>query len=249
MSRLGLFARSFFLQSGFSDERRQALGFAWALDPELRSAYREEKALAAARHRHLSCFNTQPCASPLILGTIAALEYRAAAGDAAATQRAAAMKSALCGSLAGAFDALFWGALRPLSAATAVAVGALLMRLHVSDALLVGPLAGLVAFNAPSFILRWKGARMGLAEAERAALSAAELPVQSWLKLARVAAVAAVVAAALAVFSLPLLPHRGLAAAAFAAGALLGPLAGGALRLTAAAGALGALASSAGWRP
>ena len=36
--RARMFLRCLFLQSGFADESRQALGFAWAMDPALRVA-------------------------------------------------------------------------------------------------------------------------------------------------------------------------------------------------------------------
>ena len=94
--RWSLFLRLPLLQAGFGDERRQGLGFAWAIDPALREAYALDAAgLSAARGRALAPFNCQPCAAGVPLGVAAALEARASAGDAGAIARSSALKSAL----------------------------------------------------------------------------------------------------------------------------------------------------------
>lgn len=246
--RLRMLARSLLLQAGFGDERRQALGFAWALDPALADAYaRDAAGLAAARARHLAPFNAQPFAASLPLGAAAALEARAAGGDAAAAARAVELKAALGSALSGAADAFFWGSLRPLAAAAAVLGAACAWRLGFRRPLACGAGLGLLIFNVPSLWARWAGLGAGLEQGEAAALTACSLPAQSWIRAARRAAVVLIFAAVWAVLALPFEIPRLPAAAAFAAGAALGRFTAGPLRLIAAAGLLGALAATAGW--
>ena len=248
-----LFLRSLLLQAGFCDERRQGLGFAWAIDPALESAYAGDAAgLRAARLRHLAPFNAQPYAAALPLGVAAALEARAAGGDSGAAARGSALKGSLGAALSGAADAFFWGSLRPLAAASAVCGGIAAMYLDSPRPFVCGAVVGLALFNAPALWTRWAGLGLGLREGEGAAVAACALPAQKWIRAARVAAIAAVVAAAAAGLSFDratLGMPRALAALAFAAGAGLGRFAGGRLPLSAAAGALGALAAAAGGLP
>lgn len=246
--RAALFARSFFLQAGFGDERRQGLGFAWAIDPALRAAHAAHPGhLAAARERHLGAFNCQPHAAGLPLGVVAALELKAGAGDAAAAARAAALKPALGAALSGAADGFFWGSLRPLAAALAAAVGIAGVVARTSHSIAAGVALGLLAFNAPALYARWRGLTLGLRDGEGAAVAAAALPVPVWSRRLRLAALGLVVASALAGLRLPFAAPPAWAAAAFAVGAGLSRAAGGALRLVGAAALLAMAASAAGW--
>ena len=243
-----LFARSVFLQAGFGDERRQGLGFAWAIDPALRLAYAGDAAgLTAARLRHLAPFNAQPYAAALPLGAVAALELRAGAGEPALAQRGVALKASVGAALSGCADAFFWGALRPLAGVAAVGVGVVFWRLRLAHPCQAGVAAGLLIFNIPALAARALGVSAGLREGEAAALSAARLPAQKWIRVARRAAVAMIVLTAWLALGLPEIPARVLAAGAFAAGAGLSRFAGGPMRLAAAAFAAGAAASLAGW--
>lgn len=243
-----LFARSFLLQAGFSDERLQAFGFSWAIDPALRRAYAADAAgLAAARARHVSAFNCQPCAAGLVLGVTAFLESRIAAGETGLEARVAAWKSSLSAALSGSADAFFWGALRPLAAAAGVLVAVVAWRAGVRHPFAWGAAAGLAIFNVPATVVRWLGVSLGLSRGEASAAAAASLPVQGGLRVARLATLAAIAAAFLT--CLPFVPHGAVAALALAAGAGLSRRAGGPWRLVAAAGALGAAAAAAGWRP
>ena len=246
--RARMFLRSLLLQAGFGDERRQALGFAWALDPALSEAYRRDpRALCAARMRHLAPFNTNPYAVGIILGTTAALEARAAVGDPALSARAAVLKSAAGASLAGAADAFFWGSLRPLAAALAVFVSTAFWRLRLPHPLAWGTAAGLISFNAAALASRWTGLARGLAQGEAALVVAAGLPVREWTRLARLATVGLLTAAAALAVSTGAASPPVFAACAFAAGAGLSRHAGGVLRLLVGVGILGAVAAAAGW--
>lgn len=246
--RTRLFARSFLLQAGFSDERRQGLGFAWAIEPALALAYAGDAAgLNAALARHLAPFNAQPSAASLPLGVSAALEARAARGDAAAAARAVALKDPLCSALSGAADSFFWGALRPLAAASAVAAVIVAAHFGARRPLACGAALGLLIFNIPSLWVRWAGLGRGLSDGEAVVPAVCGLPVQEWISATRRAAVLAILAAACFVLGSSLNVPPAPAAVAFAAGAGLGRFTGGPLRLVAAAGLLGAVASAAGW--
>ncbi len=248
--RRSLFARAMLLQAGFSDERRQALGFAWAIDPALVRAYAGDRAgLKEARARHLAAFNVQPCAAGLPLGVAAALEASAAKGDAAAAARGGVLKAVLGATLSGAADSFFWGSLRPLSVAAAVLGALAAWRAGARRPFACGAGLGLMVFNGPSLWARWVGLGLGLGDGEAAALAAARLPAREWIRAARLAAALFVCIAAGAVLVLPLGIPRLPAATAFAVGAGLGRFTDGPLRLTAAAGLLGAAAAAAGWMP
>jgi PTS system mannose-specific IID component len=246
--RLRLFARSLLLQAGFSDERRQGLGFAWAIEPALAQAYAgDAPGLRAARARHLSAFNAQPSAAGLPLGVAAALEAQSARGDAGAAARAVALKDPLCAALSGAADAFFWGALRPLAAAAAV-LGALVAGQHgARRPFAFGAALGLLIFNVPSLWVRWSGLSRGLLEGEAVVPAVCGLPVQNWIRGTRRAAVLLIFAAVWSVLGSSLGIPRVPAAIAFAAGAGLSRYTGGPLTLIAAAALLGAAASAAGW--
>ena len=246
--RWSLFLRLPLLQAGFSDERRQGLGFSWGIDPALSRAYAgDATGLAAARARHLAPFNAQPCAAGLPLGVAAELEARAAGGDAGAAARAVALKASLGAALSGSADAFFWGALRPLSAATAVFVALAAARFSAGQPTAWGAGAGLLLFNVPALWARWAGVEKGLSGGASAAAAAADLPAQDWIRGARRAAVAMIFAAVWAVVSFRFGISRVFAIVLFAAGAGLGRFTGGPLRLIAAAAVLGAAASAAGF--
>jgi PTS system mannose-specific IID component len=248
--RAPLIIRSLFLQAGFSDERRQGLGFAWIMDPALRAAYGAD-GLNAARLRQLGVFNAQPNAAGLVIGACAALEARAAAGETAAAARAATFKTALAAALSGSADAFFWGALRPLAAATAAFLAVFGLRRGTASPLLFAATAGLLVFNVPALSARVLGVARGLEDADAAARSVAALPVQRWIRSMRLAAAVLIFAAAAAFLGDPFCrTPAALAAAALALGAVAARATGGPLRLVAAAGLLGAAAAAAmGWTP
>lgn len=245
--RTRLFLRSLLLQAGFSDERRQGLGFAWAVDPALRMAYSSvPEALKAARLRHLAAFNIEPHAVGLPLGVVASLEQRAGSGDMSAVDAAVRLKNTLGTSLSAAADAFFWGALRPLACAVAFTtiIGGIFLKL--GHPVLTGVLVGLALFNAPALWVRWKGLSLGLAQSERACVEVSCLPVQSWIHWTRIAAgllVAAGAAAGCVAFS------QDRVVLAFVFGVILSHRVGGPLALVAAAGVFGAAQSLIGRLP
>jgi len=117
---LGMFWRAFFIQASWSFERMQALGFAYALEPVIRKLYPNNDAYEARLSLHLEYFNTQPYLASFILGACARLEQDRASGLNPSADTSG-LKSALMASLGALGDSFFWGALKPLCAAIAVA--------------------------------------------------------------------------------------------------------------------------------
>ena len=94
----------------------QALGLVHALDPALALLYPSPAALAEARARYLSPFNTHPYLAHALLGGLLHLELEIAAG-ARPPEAATSYRDSLAGPLAAAGDRFFWGALRPATVA------------------------------------------------------------------------------------------------------------------------------------
>jgi PTS system mannose-specific IID component len=116
---LGVFWRSFFIQTSWSYDRMQSLGFAFALLPVLRRLYPDRAEFASRLGAHMEYFNTQPYLASFVLGAVARKEEERAGGSAA--EDPSAVKKDLMAPLGALGDSFFWGGLKPLSAALAVA--------------------------------------------------------------------------------------------------------------------------------
>jgi mannose/fructose/N-acetylgalactosamine-specific phosphotransferase system component IID len=170
-----MFLRSFFIQAGWNYERFQNLGFAFCLQPALEKIYPDKDKLKAAVLRHLQIFNTQPYMASFVLGNMASLEERAAAGPdpEARLKIMPGVKQALASSFASIGDRIFWGRLKPMTAQICLLVwavggfyGWLFTGLNapVSTALLLaGPLAGIVFYSSFAVYWRWRGLKAGYA--------------------------------------------------------------------------------------
>ncbi len=153
-----IFWRSFALQSAFSFDRMQALGFTWTLMPFLKKLYGDSKEFGRALRRHLAFFNTHMWIPGPIFAMVADLEARRAKNpeevDEASIQ---AVKGSLMGPLAGIGDSMFHGTLRPLAGGIAASL-----------ALQHNPIAPLFFFFATNIVhvwVRWfsqsRGFRLG----------------------------------------------------------------------------------------
>jgi len=113
-----LFWRSFAIQSSFSFDRMQAMGFTWGLLPILKRIYADNpEGLADALKRHLAFFNTFPWLSAPPLAIAAELEIKKARGEKIDTHAIQGIKSSLMGPLAGIGDSMFHGTARPIMGA------------------------------------------------------------------------------------------------------------------------------------
>ena len=59
---------SFFIQSAWSFEKMQGMGFALAITPALKKIYKEKDELINAVKRHMEFFNTHPYMASVIIG-------------------------------------------------------------------------------------------------------------------------------------------------------------------------------------
>jgi len=163
-----------FLQASYDTGRRQALGIAAAM-ASIRHVWPTSGDRRAFLLRHLEPMNTNPAMAGPLLGAMARLEERAAAGDAEALARVSHMRRVLEGPLAATGDAIFWAGLRPLAGlAGAIAAwqgGAL------------GPIGFAIVYNAIHLTVRLGGVFWGYTKAERIH----ELMRARWVTLLRFA--------------------------------------------------------------
>lgn len=186
---LRMFLRLLLLQSTWSFERMQGLGFAYALEPWLKKIYKDPADQRAALERHAEYFNTQPYAASLILGLVCAMEEEAAglppAKRPAALERMRAVKRATGAALAGLGDAFFWSALRPAAASAALFTGLFVAHAGWAQAGLAMALTYLVAYNVPALWLRWSGISLGYEWREQLPARLKGFELQTWVKRLR----------------------------------------------------------------
>jgi mannose/fructose/N-acetylgalactosamine-specific phosphotransferase system component IID len=118
---LAVFRRALLIQASWSFDRMQTIGFAYALEPALRKLYPEPAEYENRLKAHMEYFNTQPYLASFILGAAVRLEQDRAAGNNATTD-VSGLKTTLMAPLGALGDSFFWGALKPMAAALAVAV-------------------------------------------------------------------------------------------------------------------------------
>ncbi|MBF1715530.1 MAG: PTS mannose/fructose/sorbose transporter family subunit IID, partial [Selenomonas sp.] len=124
-----IFMRSNLQQASFNFERIHALGFCFDMVPAIKRLYHDKAEQAAALKRHLNFFNVTPaCAGP-VLGVTAAMEEARANGADVSDGTINSIKIGLMGPLCGVGDPVFWGTLRPITAAlgASLAIGGSLL--------------------------------------------------------------------------------------------------------------------------
>lgn len=116
-----VFWRSFLIQTSWSFDRMQSLGFAYAIQPVLKKLYPNQAEYESRLKFHMEYFNTQPYLATFILGAVARLEQeRASSRD--RSPDVSGIKTALMAPLGALGDSFFWGSLKPLSAVVATAL-------------------------------------------------------------------------------------------------------------------------------
>ena len=153
-----MFFRSFGLQSAFSFDRMQALGFTWTMLPLLRKLYKDKTDdFKAALKRHLVFFNTHPWLPGPIIALTSEMEIKKARGEAVDESAIQGLKSGLMGPIAGVGDSMFHGTLRPLMGGIAASLA-----LQGNP---IAPLLFFVVVNAVHVYVRWytfkKGFQLG----------------------------------------------------------------------------------------
>ena len=146
------FIRSNFLQASWSMERMQNLGFCFGMVPILKRLYEGEE-LKAALKRHLEFYNTQPFVTAPIVGITAAMEEKRANGAEIPDGTINGIKVGMMGPLAGVGDPIFWGTLRPITAALGAS--------FAITGSIIGPILFFLLFNAVRLWVRWYGIKYG----------------------------------------------------------------------------------------
>ena len=146
------FIRSNFLQASWNMERMQGLGYCFGMVPILKRLYEGEE-LKQALKRHLEFYNTQPFVTAPIIGITAAMEEKKANGADIPDSVINGIKVGMMGPLAGVGDPIFWGTLRPITAALGASIAA--------SGSLLGPLTFFVLFNAVRLFVRYYGITYG----------------------------------------------------------------------------------------
>lgn len=186
-----VFAGSLFVQSSWSFEKMQSLGFACAITPALKRIYSGDDAgLKAAQKRHLSIYNAHPYMGSAVLGASINLEEKARNNE-CRVDAAVAFKKLVMGPYGAIGDVFFWGSLRPFASSIGVLTAVLWG--------MWGPVVFLIVYNAVHLWMRWHGLKKGyeLGTGVVDYIKALELPGWSErLKLAGAATLGALFAAA-----------------------------------------------------
>jgi PTS system mannose-specific IID component len=122
----------------------QNMGFAFAVIPLIKYTGMDVTQTSKLLNRHLQLFNTHPCLTGPVLGSVVKLEEEAHDG-----RQVMDLKKTLMGPYAAIGDTFFWGAWRPLSAIAAVVL--------TMEGVLWAPLIFLVMYNPVPFYVRLKG--------------------------------------------------------------------------------------------
>lgn len=144
-----LFWRYFALQSAFSFERMQTLGWTWTFMPLLKKLYPKAEDFRAALKRHLTFFNTEPTMGSFIVGTVASLEEKRAKGEDISDEAINSVKASLMGPFAGVGDSLIQGTVRFIAAGIGIA--------FAQQGSILGPILFILLFNTVNLGIRWYG--------------------------------------------------------------------------------------------
>ncbi len=177
MKMLKVFWNSFFIQSAWSFENMQAMGFAFAISPALKKIYKEKIEFLSALKRHMEFFNTQPYMAAPIIGAVIRLEEDINAGK-ALPEDASLFKRSLMGPYGAIGDTYFWGSLKPLASV----FGVLLFTLFGS---LWAGVIFLIIYNIPHLWMRIRGLTAGYNLGIEVALYIKSLDIPEWGKRVR----------------------------------------------------------------
>jgi PTS system mannose-specific IID component len=139
-----IFLRSLLIQSSFNAWRMQNLGVAFSVIPLIKAIGMGAPGASGLMRRHLQVFNTHPCLSGAVLGSVVKLEESAGEG-----REIEDLKQTLMAPYAAMGDAFFSGAWRPFTAVAAVALSL--------EGVLWAPLIFFLLYNPPAFYVRVKG--------------------------------------------------------------------------------------------
>ncbi|MCI9250891.1 MAG: PTS system mannose/fructose/sorbose family transporter subunit IID [Lachnospiraceae bacterium] len=151
--------RSVFFQSMpaewlWNSERQMNVGYCKGMLPVLQKLYPDKKELREAMKRHLELFNVTPAILTFVLGiSIAMEEQRAKDPEHFDTKSINAVKTALMGPLSGIGDGFYLGTLRVIAAGIGLSLAL--------NGSILGPIAYLLVYNIPHYIIRYKATGFG----------------------------------------------------------------------------------------
>ena len=144
-----MFLRTNLQQASFNFERIHALGFCFDMVPAIKRLYKDKKEQAEALKRHMTFFNVTPACVGPVLGVTAAMEEAKANGAPVEEGAISSLKIGLMGPLCGVGDPIFWGTLRPITAALGAAMAV--------QGSLLGPVLFFLLFNLVRLAALWFG--------------------------------------------------------------------------------------------
>ncbi|MEK7689377.1 MAG: PTS system mannose/fructose/sorbose family transporter subunit IID [Deltaproteobacteria bacterium] len=147
-----VFLNSFLIQSAWSFEKMQGLGFASAIAPAIKDIYKDRDQASAALKRHMVFYNAHPYMASPILGAVIGMEEDVKDGKLDAGN-ITSFKESLIGPYGAIGDTFFWGSVRPMASVLGV-LSALIWGLW-------GPLVFLVVYNLFHIWMRWFGLHKG----------------------------------------------------------------------------------------
>lgn len=151
--RFNMFMRTNLQQASFNYERMHALGMCFDMVPAIKRLYDTKEEQVAALKRHLTFFNVTPAAVGPVLGVTAAMEEAKANGADIDEGTIGSIKIGLMGPFCGVGDPIFWGTLRPITAA----IGASLALTGSA----LGPVLFFLAFNIVRMAALYFGLEFG----------------------------------------------------------------------------------------
>ena len=143
-----IFWRSCMLDSSWTYERQQNMGYSYAMTPVVKKLYEPgSEKQKAAYARGLDFMAITPQLSTLLMGIDAAMCEQDAADPEFDGETIRSVKTSLMGPLAGIGDSMIASTLRIIG--TGIAIG------FSQQGSILGPLLLLLVFNIPGFIIRW----------------------------------------------------------------------------------------------
>lgn len=112
-----VFWRTQIFQLSWNFERFQNLGYCFSIYPILKKLYKTKEELYEAVRVHFEYYNSHPYFASAILGVNIAMEEAKANGEVIDEKDITGVKIALMGPFAGIGDPVFWGTIRPMTAA------------------------------------------------------------------------------------------------------------------------------------
>ncbi|NLC96988.1 MAG: PTS system mannose/fructose/sorbose family transporter subunit IID [Erysipelotrichaceae bacterium] len=148
-----LFLRTIPMEASFNYERMMSLAFSYSMYNIIEKLYPNKEDQIEAAKRHLEFFNCTSATSPIVAGTIAALEEKKASDPTFDTNTINSVKISLMGPLSGVGDSIFWGSLKVIATGIGIA-------LTVKGNIL-GPILFLLLYNIPNLLVRYFGTFWG----------------------------------------------------------------------------------------